>query len=53
VFEKRVPKKIFGPQRDGVRGGRGKLLNEELHDFYSSPSIIKLIKSRRVSGQGM
>ena len=41
VFENRVLRRIFGPKRDEVKGGWRKLHNEELHDFYSSPSIIK------------
>jgi hypothetical protein len=45
VCEKRVLR-IFGPKRDEVRGGWRKLHNEELHYFYSSPSIIRAIKSR-------
>jgi hypothetical protein len=39
---------IFGPKRDQVTGGWRKLHNEELHDLYSSPSIIRIIKSRRM-----
>jgi hypothetical protein len=46
VFENRVLRKIFGPKRDGVTGGWEKLHNEELHSLYSSPSIIRIIKSR-------
>jgi hypothetical protein len=38
----------FGPKRDDVKGGWRKLHNEELHSLYSSPSIIRMIKSRRV-----
>jgi hypothetical protein len=48
VFENRVLRRIFGPKRDGVTGGWRKLLNEELHNLYSSPSIIIIIKSRRM-----
>jgi hypothetical protein len=40
VFENRVLRKIFGPKRDGVTGGWRELHNEELHNLYSSPSII-------------
>jgi hypothetical protein len=40
-------KAIFGPERDEVTGGWRKLHNEELHKSYSSPSIIRMIKSRR------
>jgi hypothetical protein len=47
VFENRVLRRIFGPKRDGVTGGGRKLHNEELRDFYSSSSIIRIIKSRR------
>jgi hypothetical protein len=48
VFEKRVLRRIFGAKRNGVRGGWRKLHNEELHNLYSSPSIIR-IKLHRVS----
>jgi hypothetical protein len=47
VFENRVLRRIFGPKRNGVMGGWRKLHNEELHNLYSSPSIIRIIKSRR------
>jgi hypothetical protein len=40
--------RIFGPKRDRVTRGWRKLHNEELHYFYSSPSIIRIIKSRRM-----
>jgi hypothetical protein len=48
LFEDRVLKGIFGPRRDGVTGDSGKPHNEEFHNLYSSPSIIRMIKSRRV-----
>jgi hypothetical protein len=48
VFENRVLRRIFGPKRDEVTGERRKLHNEELHDLYSLPSIIRMIKSRRM-----
>jgi hypothetical protein len=48
VFENRVLRRIFGPKRDEVTGGRRKLRNEELHNLYSSPSIIRFLKSRRM-----
>jgi hypothetical protein len=51
VFENRVMR-IFGPKRDGVMGGWKKLHNEELHNLYSSPSIIRIIKSRRMRWAG-
>jgi hypothetical protein len=47
VFENRALKRIFGPKRDEVRGEWRKLQNEELGDLYSSPSIFRLIISRR------
>ena len=46
VFENRVLRKIFGPKRDGVTGEWRKLHNEELNDLYSSPNIVRVIKSR-------
>jgi hypothetical protein len=46
VFENRVLRRIFGPKRDEVTGWWRKLHNEELHDLYSMPSIIRIIKSR-------
>jgi hypothetical protein len=46
VFENRMLRKIFGPKRDEVMGEWIKLHNEELCDLYSSPSIIRIIKSR-------
>jgi hypothetical protein len=52
VFENRVLRRIFGPKRDGVTGGWRKLHNEELHDLYSSPSVIRIIKSRRMRWAG-
>jgi hypothetical protein len=45
-------RRIFGPKRDRVTGGWRKLHNEELHNFYSSPSIIRIIKSRRMRWAG-
>jgi hypothetical protein len=41
-------RRIFGPKRDEVTGGWRELHNEELHNLYSSPSIIRMIKSRRM-----
>jgi hypothetical protein len=52
VFENKVLRKIFGPKRDGVKGGCRKLHNEELHNLYSSPSIIRNVKSRRMRWAG-
>jgi hypothetical protein len=48
VFQNRVLRRMFGPKRDEVTGGWRKLHNEELHNLYSSPSIIRMIKSRRM-----
>jgi hypothetical protein len=49
VFENRVLRRIVGPKRDGVTGWWRKLNKEELHDLYSSPSIIRFIRSGRMS----
>jgi hypothetical protein len=46
VFENRVLRRIFGPKRDEVTGEWRKLHNEELHDLYSSPSIIRMTELR-------
>jgi hypothetical protein len=48
----KVLKRIFGPKRDEVTGGWKILHNEELGDLYSSPSIIRIIKSRRMRWAG-
>jgi hypothetical protein len=52
VFEFRVLRRIFGPKRDEVMGGYRKPHNEELHDLYSSPSILRIVKSRRMRWVG-
>ena len=52
VFENRVLRRIFGPKRDGVTGEWRQLHNEELNDLYSSPNIVRVIKSRRVRWAG-
>jgi hypothetical protein len=52
VFENRVLRRIFGTKRDRVTGEWRKLHNEELHNLYSSPSIIRIIKWRRVRWAG-
>jgi hypothetical protein len=52
VFENRVLRRIFGPKMNGATGGWRKLHNEELHNLYSSPSIIRIIKSRRMLWAG-
>jgi hypothetical protein len=48
MFENRVLRRIFGPKRDEVTGEWRKLQDEQLRDLYSSPSIIRIIKSRRM-----
>jgi hypothetical protein len=45
-------RRIFGPKRDGVTGGWRKLHNEELHNLYSSPSIIRIKESKRMRWAG-
>jgi hypothetical protein len=52
VFENRVLRGIFGPKRDEVIGGWRELHNEELHNLYCSPNIIRIIKSGRVRWAG-
>jgi hypothetical protein len=52
MFENRVLRKTFGSKRDEVTGGWGKLHTEELHNLYSSPSIIRMIRSRRMRWAG-
>jgi hypothetical protein len=52
VFENRVLRGIFGPKRDEVMGEWRKLHNEELHNLYSSPDIIRQVKSRQMRWAG-
>jgi hypothetical protein len=52
VFENRVLRRIFEPKRDEVTGEWRKLHNKELHNLYSSPSIIRIIKARRMRWAG-
>jgi hypothetical protein len=53
VFENRVLRKIFGPKWDKVTGEWRKLHNEERNELYSSPTIVLVIKSRRIEMGGM
>jgi hypothetical protein len=52
VFENGLPRRIFGPMRDEVTGEWRKLHSGELHNLYSSPDIIRQIKSRRMMWAG-
>jgi hypothetical protein len=52
VFENRVFRRIFGPKKDEVTGGWRKLHNEELHGLHTSPSIVRVIKARRMRWAG-
>jgi hypothetical protein len=52
VFQNRVLRRIFGPKRDEVTGEWRKLHNEELRDLYTSTSIIRIMKSRRMRWAG-
>ena len=52
VFENRVLRRIFGPKRDEVTGEWRKSHNEELNNLYSSPKIVRVIKSRRMRWAG-
>ena len=51
-FENMVLKRIFGPRRDEVTGEWRRLHNEEQNDLYSSPNIVRVIKSRRMRWAG-
>ena len=52
VFENMVLRRIFGPRRDEVTGEWSRLHNEELNDLYSSPNIVRVIRSRRMRWAG-
>jgi hypothetical protein len=48
VFKNRALRRIFGPKREEMAGSWRKSHNEEFHDFYSSPDLVKVIKSRKM-----
>jgi hypothetical protein len=52
VFENRVLRRIFGPKRNEVTGEWRRLYNVERNDLYSSPTIIRVIKPRRIRWEG-
>jgi len=52
VFENRVFRRIFGHKRDEVTKEWSKLHNEELNDLYTSPNIVRTIKSRKIGWAG-
>jgi hypothetical protein len=52
VSENRLLRKIFGPKREEVAGGWRRLHNEELHNFYASPRVIRMTKSRTMRPSG-
>jgi hypothetical protein len=52
VFQNRVLRKIFGPKRDEVTEDWRKLQDEELHNMYSSPNLIRMDMSRRIKWAG-
>jgi hypothetical protein len=52
MCENRLLRRMFGPKREEVAGGCRRLHNEELHDLYASPNIVRVIKLRRMRGVG-
>jgi hypothetical protein len=53
MFENRVLRRLFGPKREEVVRGCRRLHNQEFHNLYASPNIIRVIKSRRMRWWGM
>jgi hypothetical protein len=53
VFENRVLRRIFGPKRENVLGGCRRLHNEELHNLYTSPNVIRVINLEQEGGRGV
>jgi hypothetical protein len=52
MFEKRARRRLYGPKREGMKRDRRQLHNEKLHNLRSPPSIIRMIKSRRMRWTG-
>jgi hypothetical protein len=52
VFEKRVLRRIFGPKREEVAGGRRRQHNEDLRNLYASPNVNRVIKARKLGCEG-
>jgi hypothetical protein len=52
VFQNRVLRRIFGPKREEVAGGWRRLHNEELHNLYSSPNVIRTMNLRKMRWAG-
>jgi len=48
VFENKVLRKIYRPKRDKLSGDGRRLHNEELHELYDSPDVVRIMKSRRL-----
>jgi hypothetical protein len=52
VLKNRLIRRLCGPRREEVAGGCRRLHNEELHNLYTSPNVIRVIKSRRMGWAG-
>jgi hypothetical protein len=53
LFESKVLRRAFGNKRSEIRGGWRKLNNEEVHNLYFSPDIVRMVKSRKVRWAGL